>query len=388
MEEEYQPRSIREILTEMKNLSDLMVDLSYASVLLQNEELAGKVHELESRMDDLMFQIRTIAAVLTRDIHEARKITAILHVASAAEQISNATGDISDLVRRGEKIPQVVRDALRASDERISIAKVGEVSAMRERKLMDLRLASSIGVLVLAIKRGNDWILPVNRETVVLAGDTLVVKGPPDGIAIFRAVAGEKRESWRPAGGHPSIRRCLAEMRDLSSLIVDLAYSSILLNSREIALEVSEIRKKFESFGRRLWLCVLRAARAERDISGLYTLLRMVASIERIVESAGSVSDMVVRGIELHPVFEQALAEADEQIGRANVAEGSEFVGRSLKELSLWTRMGAYVLMVKRGERYIFDPPRRLRIRAGDSLIVRGTRRGVEAVKKAAEAAR
>jgi uncharacterized protein with PhoU and TrkA domain len=88
--------------------------------------------------------------------------------------------------------------------------------------------------------------------------------------------------------------------------------------------------------------------------------------------------------MELHPVFARALAEADEQIGRADIATNSEFVGRSLKELNLWTTMGAYVLMIERGNRYMFDPDRRVRIRAGDSLIVRGSRRGVQKVKKAA----
>ncbi|MEM2874430.1 MAG: TrkA C-terminal domain-containing protein [Candidatus Hadarchaeales archaeon] len=382
----YQPRSIREILTEMKNLSDLMVDLSYASILLQSVELAERVHDLESRMDDLMFQIRTIAAVLTRNVQEARMITAILHVANAAEHISNATGDIADLVRKGERIPQVVRDAFRASDEKIAMVKVGDLSTLKDRKLMELKLASSIGVLVLAIKREREWILPVNRETSVLAGDLLVVKGPPDGIEILRAMAGERGKTWKSRGGMAAIRRCLAEMRDLSSLVVDLAYSSIFLRSVEIAREVKEIHEKFEKLSRRLWLCVLRTARVEKDISGLYTLLKIAMAIQQMVDSAGFISEVVMRGVELHPVFDEALSEADELVGHASVAESSEFAGKTLKELSLWTRMGAYVLMVKRGDRYIFDPPRKLRIRPGDSLILRGTRRGVDAVKKAAEA--
>jgi len=385
MEEMYQPRSIREILTEMKNLSDLMVDLSYASLLLQNEELAERIHELESKMDELMFQIRTIAAVLTRDVHEARKITAILHVASVAEQISNATGDIASLVKRKERVPQVVRDALIVSDEKITSMKVGELSTLKDRKLLELKLASSIGVLVLAIKRRNRWMVPVNKETMLLADDVLVAKGPPDGVMILRAMAGEERGAWKPKGGMSPVRRCLAQMRDLSSLIVDLAYSSIFLNSKEIAKEVMEINEKFRNLSRRLWLCILRVAKSRKDIVGLYTLLRITMAMERIAESASSMSEIVLRGIELHPVFEQALAEADEQVGRATVVENSEFAGKTLKALSLWTRMGAYVLMVRRGKRYIFDPPRRLQIKPGDTLIVRGTQRGVAAVKSIAE---
>ncbi|RLG56677.1 MAG: hypothetical protein DRN83_03490 [Hadesarchaea archaeon] len=384
MVEVFKPKSVRELLTEMKNVSDLMIDLAYASVLLKNRELAERVHELEAKMDELMYQIRTIAAVVTRNVHEARKITGILQVASAAESISNATGDIADLVRSRARIHPVVQDAFRVSDEKIASIKIRNISTIRDKKLCDLKLASSIGVSVLAIKRRGEWIIPVTRESFVLSGDTLIVKGPPDGITMLCGMAGPSKESWTPRDGLPSIRKCLAEMRDLSSLMVDMGYSSILFGSREIAEEVREINEKFEKLSSRLWISVLRAARHEKDVITLSNLLRVVRAIEQISNAANSIVDVVLRGVELHPVFVQALAEADEQIGRETVSERSKFVGRSLKELNLWTTMGAYVLMIKRGKRYIFDPPRRTRIRAGDLLIVRGSGGGVGMVKKMA----
>lgn len=383
----FKPKSVRELLTEMKNVSDLMIDLSYASVLLENEELADRVHELETKMDELMYQIRTIAAVVTRNVHEARKITGILQVAGAAESISNATGDIADLVRSGARIHPVVRDAFRVADEKIACIKVQKISTLKDKKLCDLRLASSIGVSVLAIKRGRSWITPVTRDTSILAGDSLIVKGPPDGIMMLCGMAGTRGETWTSRNGLPSVRKCLAEMRDLSSLMVDMGYSSILFGSREIAEEVREINEKFEKLSSKLWISVLKAAKRERNVVDLDNLLQVVRAIEQISNAASSIVDVVLRGIELHPVFAQALAEADEQIGRGNVSEKSKFVGKSLKELNLWTTMGAYVLMIKRGERYIFDPPRRTRIRQGDSMIVRGTGWGVEMVKKAARGA-
>jgi uncharacterized protein with PhoU and TrkA domain len=379
-----EPKSVRELLTEMKNVSDGMIDLAYAAVLFENSELADRVHELETRMDELMYQIRTIAAVVTRNVQEAKKITSILQVASAAEAISNATGDIADLIRRGEKIHPVVQDAFRVADEKIALVGLSEGSILCDKKLCDLKLASSIGVTVLAIKRDGSWVILPTRETEVHPRDSLVVKGPPDGIAILCEMAGAPRETWTPRGELPRIRKILAEMRDLSSLVVDMAYCSILFRSREIAEDVKEADEKFKKLDRGLWLATLEAARQERDIAGLYNLLQLTKSIERIFDAANLITDVVLRELELHPVFAHALAEADEQIGRASVSEKSEFVGKSLKELNLWTRMGAYVLMIKRGKRYLVDPPRRTKIRAGDSLIIRGTGRGVEMVKKAA----
>ena len=384
MAKSFKPRSVRELLTEMKDVSDLMIDLAYAAVLFESDELADRVHELETRMDGLMYHIRTIAAVVTRNVHEARKITGILQVAGAAEAISNATGDIADLIRRGIEIHPVVCDALQMADEKIAWVEVAKDSTLAGKKFYELKLPSSIGIWTFAIKRGKSWIVPPLRDTEVRAGDALIVKGPPDGITILCKMAGARREVWAPKRRLPSIRNALAEMRDLSSLMVDMAYSSILLGSREIAEEVIEVEERFDKLNYKLWIATLIATKRERNVARLNSLLQMVRSMERISDAAGSIADVVIRRVGLHPVFARALAEADEQIGRADVAKRSEFVGKSMGELNIWTSMGVYVLMIKRGARYMFDPGRRVRIRVGDSLIVRGSRRGVQKVKKAA----
>ena len=384
MAKSFKPRSVRELLTEMKDVSDLMIDLAYAAVLFESDELADRVHELETRMDELMNHIRTIAAVVTRNVHEARKITGILQVASAAEAISNATGDIADLVRRGIDIHPVIHDALRMADEKIAQVKVSKKSMLVGKRFYDLRLPSNIGVWTFAIKRGKSWIVPPIRNTEAHAGDSLIVKGPPDGITILCKLAGARKEAWVPRGKLPFIRKALAEMRDLSSVMVDMAYSAILLGSCEIAEEVREIEKKFDKPAYKLWLATLKAAKKERNVARLNSLLQIIRGMERISDAAASIANIVICKMELHPVFSRALAEADEQIGRADVTMHSDFVGKSLKKLNLWTNMGAYVLMIKRGERYMFDPSRRVRIRTGDSLIVRGSKRGVQKVKKAA----
>ncbi len=43
---EYKPISVRELFLEMKNLSHLMIDLAYSSLLLNSKELAEDVQRL------------------------------------------------------------------------------------------------------------------------------------------------------------------------------------------------------------------------------------------------------------------------------------------------------------------------------------------------------
>jgi uncharacterized protein with PhoU and TrkA domain len=361
-----------------------MIDLAYASVLFESRELADRVRDLEARMDGLMYQMRTIAIVSARNVEEARKVTGILQVAGAAEAISNATGDIADLVRRRIDIHPVAREALKKADEKIARIKVARGSVLTDKKFYELKLPSSIGVWVLALKRGKTWMVPPTRDCEVRAGDILVARGPQDGIAVLSRMAGMMREVLVPRKGPATIRNALAGMRDMSCTMVDMAYSSIMLGSRQIAREVRELEEKFDKLNYELWLATLRIAKKERNVEGLNSVLQLVKCMEKISDAADSIVDVVLRGIELHPVFARALAEADERIARVDIPRRSKLVGQSLGELNLWTRMGAYVLMIKRGDRYIFNPGRKLRVAAGDSLIVRGSSAGVEKLRREA----
>ncbi|MDI6819476.1 MAG: TrkA C-terminal domain-containing protein [Candidatus Hodarchaeaceae archaeon] len=380
----WKPKSVRELLTEMKDVSDLMIDLAYASLLFEDDEIAERVHELEARMDELMYSIRIIAAVAARNVREARKITGILQVASAAEAISNATGDMADLVLRGIDIHPVVREAIANADEKVAKIEVADGSMLLGKRFSELRLPSNIGVWVLAIKRDKSWIVPPTRDAEASAGDVLIARGPQDGINTLSKMAAAPKMALVPKQGLASIRDALAEMRDLSSVMVDMAYSSILLGSREIAEWVRELEEEFDKLNYKLWLATLRAAKRERDVARLNSVLQVVKCMEKISDAADSIVDVVLRGVELHPVFARAIAEADERIAKVDVSEGSPLVSKTLGKLNLWATMGAYVLMIKRGKCYIFDPSMKVRVRAGDSLIVRGSYFGVEKLKEAA----
>lgn len=50
--------SIKDILIEMKNLSELMVDLAYSAVLFNSKDAANEVLKLENKVNSLNYEIR------------------------------------------------------------------------------------------------------------------------------------------------------------------------------------------------------------------------------------------------------------------------------------------------------------------------------------------
>jgi uncharacterized protein with PhoU and TrkA domain len=381
---DYKPRSAREILIEMKNTSDLVVELAYASILFESKEIAERVHELERRMDDLMYHIRIMAAVAARNVNEARKITGILQVAGAAEAISNATGDIADLILRGIEIHPVIHEAILSADEKIADVKVCKGSMLTGKNFHELRLPSTIGVFALAIKRGKSWIVPPTKDTEVLLGDLLIVRGPGDGIDILCKMAGVHRKAGLLKTNLPIIRDALSHMRDMSSMMVDMAYSSIFIGSMEVAEEVRKLEEEFDKLNYKIWLETLKAAKKERDVARLSSILQLAKCMEKISDAADSIADVVLRKVELHPVFARALSETDEQVIRVDVSKHSPLIGKTLGDLNLWITVGAYILVIKREEHHIFDPGRDMKVLAGDSLIARGSYYGVQKLKKMA----
>ncbi len=379
------PMNVRELLTETKNVSDLIIDLAYASVLYESEDLAEQVRELEERMDELMYQIRTEVTISVRNYEDAESATGILQVAGAAESISNAAGDIANLVLRDIEIHPVVKDSLREANEKISRVEVGGDSDLRGESLSSLNLPTRFSVWVLAINKGDSWVAAPDSSEVIEEGDVLVVRGSRDGIDKFCLMADSPSIDWKVGRKYKRLRNLLSSMRDSGCSLVDMAFYSVLFKSEEVAEEVRELEQKFDEFNYEAWREVLKAAKREKDVMELNSALQAVKSLESISDAADSIADVILRGVELHPVFAQALDEAEERIAKLVVNESSSLIDHTFEELDLWRRMGLDVFVIKKGDHYILNPGIHTTIRAGDVLIVRGSIDSVEELVEVAQ---
>ncbi|MDP7260662.1 MAG: PhoU domain-containing protein, partial [archaeon] len=109
-------RGIKEIIKEMKNVSELMVDLAYSAILFNNDDLAEEVKGLEEEMNKLRLQIEISAMLAARTSEDASKLSGIIRVAAAAESISNAAEKIADTVLRDIELHPVLKEALEEAE--------------------------------------------------------------------------------------------------------------------------------------------------------------------------------------------------------------------------------------------------------------------------------
>ena len=189
---EYRPISVREALTEMKDVSEIMIDLAYSAALFNSDELAEEVMELEKRVDYLDYIIDMNVMLAARDAEDAEHLTAVTTVASATNKISDAAADIATIVLKNIGIHPIVRKAFEQVEERLARAIVKPDSILVKKKLGDLELAAKIGVDVIAIRRKREWKIDPEDHEKILEGDVLLARGAPHGIDELKTIASGK----------------------------------------------------------------------------------------------------------------------------------------------------------------------------------------------------
>jgi uncharacterized protein with PhoU and TrkA domain len=189
---EYKPISVREALTEMKDVSEIMIDLAYSAALFNSHELAEEVLELEKRVDYLAYIIDMNTMLAARDAEEAKHLTAVTTVAAATNKISDAAADIAAIVLKEIGIHPIVRKAFQQVEEQLARAIVEPNSILANKKLGDLELAAKIGVDVIAIRRRREWTIDPDEEQKIMKGDVLIARGAPHGIDALKELAAAK----------------------------------------------------------------------------------------------------------------------------------------------------------------------------------------------------
>jgi uncharacterized protein with PhoU and TrkA domain len=165
------------------------------------------------------------------------------------------------------------------------------------------------------------------------------------------------------------IRTCLVEMKDLSALMVDLAFSSVMYNSEDIAEEVYLLEEKMDDLTLKVKKLALRAAKKEEDPESLLSIIDLADINERISDAAYGIADIILRDIEPHPIIRKIMEDTEEELGRVTVRPGSVLIGKTLAQLKLPSKIGTRILAIKRGDRYIYNPGRDDKLNEGDVLI-------------------
>ena len=176
------------------------------------------------------------------------------------------------------------------------------------------------------------------------------------------------------------------ELKNTSELMIDLAYSSLMLNSKDLAEEVQRLEESMDKMHTDFELLALTSGFKREEASGFLGLIRLGVATEKIADAAAEMAEVVLRDIEPHPVLKLAIRQAEETVTQACVTEGSPLIDKTLKEARVPEETGMWILAIKRGEKSLRPKPS-TKFQIGDVLIASGYAEGVEDLQKLASPA-
>ncbi len=167
----------------------------------------------------------------------------------------------------------------------------------------------------------------------------------------------------------------LVSLKDTSELMIDLAYSSLLLNSQSLAEEVEALENHMDNLHTDFELLVLSSGFKPKESKDFLGLIRLGVVTEQIADAAMEIADVVLKGLEPHPILRLVIEEAEETVTRVTVSKTSPLVGKKIREAQIQEDTGMWVLVIRRGNWWLRPRPDTV-IKAGDVLIASGYAEG------------
>jgi uncharacterized protein with PhoU and TrkA domain len=177
------------------------------------------------------------------------------------------------------------------------------------------------------------------------------------------------------------VTRDLVKLKNTSEMMMDLAYSAVLLNSRYLAEEVQLLEEQMDQLHIDFQCRALSRTEEEVDPQDLLGIIRMGNVTERIADAAAEIAEVVLRGIEPHPILQMVIQDAEETVERVTVSADSPLVGKTLKEAAIADETGMWVLVIRRDNKWIRPRPDTV-LMAGDVVIASGYSEGEEDFKR------
>jgi len=171
------------------------------------------------------------------------------------------------------------------------------------------------------------------------------------------------------------------KLKNMSELMVDLAYSAVFLRSRSISKQVIEMQKQIELTTAET-LKHLFKIRGSDD-----NRVRMVEFIDYITDitrAATHIAGLVNKG-SIPDFMKNILSETDERIMTFEIKKGSILAGKTIREAAVRSRTGANIISFNRGDEWIFNINKDTVLKVGDDIVAVGNEGSENLLKKFAD---
>lgn len=183
-----------------------------------------------------------------------------------------------------------------------------------------------------------------------------------------------------------NLRSMLADAKDLSELMIDLAYAAVYFNDPGMAEEVEELESSLNELAQSMRTVCILAVRRPAEAASMASVLQVISAIEGIGNAALDVTRIVTHRLGIPRELIVDLSNAEEVSHRVWVRDGSHMANRRLRDLDLPVATGLRVIAVRRDRSWNTDVDGDDTLVPGDVLFLRGSPAGLTRLHELAAA--
>ncbi|HDN17605.1 MAG TPA: hypothetical protein ENF41_00925 [Candidatus Bathyarchaeota archaeon] len=164
-------QSVKDLLIELKETSEMMIDLAFLALLYNHKPLSEEILRLEESFDELHTEFELKVLELNKEGNK-EGILGLVRIGYAAENLADAASNIAEIVLRLKHTHPIVKSALEESEEIVELAVVKKGSWSEGMSVEDVEEESSMNII--AIKRGEKWKYRPEPDFHLAAGDLII----------------------------------------------------------------------------------------------------------------------------------------------------------------------------------------------------------------------
>jgi uncharacterized protein with PhoU and TrkA domain len=165
--------NVKDSIIKMKNMSELILDLGYSALFLRDGRLLEEVEKMYQEISKLE---RDTMKILFKVKGSDEERVVIIDLIDEIKDVSKSALGIAKL-SEVKKFPEIVKNILENTEERVITAEIGRSSSMNGKSLGEIKARTFTKANIIAIKRGDSWIFNIGKETVTRAGDLIIATG-------------------------------------------------------------------------------------------------------------------------------------------------------------------------------------------------------------------
>jgi len=169
----------------------------------------------------------------------------------------------------------------------------------------------------------------------------------------------------------------LAEAKDTSELMVDLAYAAVYFNDPGMCEEVAQLEERLNDLVQDMRAVCILAVRRPAEAESMASVLQVISAIEGIGNAAIDITRIVTHRLGIPNELIADLSNAEEVSHRVWVRDGSHMAHRPLASLELPVATGLWVMAIRRDRSWITEIDGDLVLLPGDVLFLRGSPPGI-----------